>query len=100
MDPGISPPEPSPNEVVLSRSQRTWRDRNRPDIFVIYNQRTHGKFVSQLKSSILRFFQKINTRLSLGFKVKNATIEETTLKIKSQNGKTYRAVLDKYGGRY
>lgn len=76
MDPGISPPEPSPNEVVLSRSQRTWRDRNRPDIFVIYNQRTHG------------------------FKVKNATIEETTLKIKSQNGKTYRAVLDKYGGRY
>ena len=97
---GYSPPEPSPNEAVLSRPQSTWRHRDRPDIFVIYNKRTNGKFLSQLKSSILRLFQKINTRLSLGFKVENASIEQTTLKIKSENGKTYKAVVDKHGSRY
>lgn len=96
---GFTPHEPSANEVVLSLSQSTRSAPNRPPLSVIYNKKTNGKFVSQLKSSIQRFFQKINTRLSLGFKVENATIEETTLQIKSQNGKTYRAVL-KNGGMY
>ena len=38
--------------------------------------------------------------MSLGFKVKNATIEETALWIKSQNGQTYKVVCDKRGGQY
>ena len=38
--------------------------------------------------------------MSLGFKVKNATIEETALWIKSQNGQTFKVVRDKYGGQY
>ena len=45
-------------------------------------------------------FQKINIGMSLGFKVKNASIEETALWIKSQNGQTFKVVRDKYGGQY
>lgn len=69
----FSPPEPSSNEEILAIPQRTRTNPGLPDIFVTYNRKTNG------------------------FKVKNASIEETALWIKSQNGQTFKVVRDKYG---
>ena len=95
---GISPSEPSPNEKELIIPQSTWIYPDLPDIIVNYNSRTKSKFVSQLKSSILRLFQKINIGVSLGIKVRNATIEAAI--IKSLTGETRQVGLDQNGGRY
>lgn len=95
---GISPSEPSrkPKELIIPQS--TWRYPDLPDIVVTYNSNTNGKFVSQLKSPILRLSQKINIGVSLGLKVKNATID--AMRIKSLTGKTHKVALDQNGGRY
>ena len=98
---GITPPEPSPNEEMYTiRPQRSWWNPYPTNIYVIYNRRTHGKFVAQLKFSIPRLFEKINIDVYLGFKITNGSIEETILKIRSQNGETHTVVCNKYGGRY
>lgn len=98
---GFSPPEPSSNEEVYTiRPQRSWGKRNEPNIYLTYNRRTNGKFVAQLKFSIPRSFQKIDIGVSLGFKITNGTIEETTLTISSQYGQTYTVVRNRNGGWY
>jgi len=97
---GSSPPEPQNEETYMIRPQTSWYNPYPTNIYVIYNRRTHGKFVAQMKFSIPRLLQKINIEVSIGFRITNGSIEETTLRIRSQNGAMYTVVRDKNGGRY
>ena len=97
---GSSPPEPQNEEMYTIRPQRSWWNPSPTNIYVIYNRRTHGKFVAQMKFSIPRLLQKINIEVSLGFRITNGSIEETAVRIRSQNGEMYTVVRDQNGGRY
>lgn len=97
---GSSPPEPQNEEMYTITPQSSCWNSSPKKIYVIYNRRTHGKFVAQMKFSIPRLLQKINIEVSLGFRITNGSIEETTLRIRAQNGEMYTVVRKQNGGRY
>ena len=97
---GRSPPEPENEQTYKITPQSSCGNSNPTNVYVTYNRRTHGKFVAQMKFSIPRLLEKINIEVSLGFRITNGSIEETTLRIRAQNGEMYTVVRKQNGGRY